>query len=52
MALGWVFGKLVADVAFYVMAIFCYERFNGLLARPQPRTEEVSDESVPTVAAA
>lgn len=35
-ALGWVVGSIVADIAFYVMAIFSYERFAGLLARPQP----------------
>ena len=30
---GWIFGKLVSDVAFYVLAIFSYERFKGLLVR-------------------
>lgn len=29
---GWIFGKLVSDVAFYACAIFSYERFTGLLA--------------------
>jgi hypothetical protein len=29
---GWIFAKLVADVGFYVLAIFSYERFRGLLA--------------------
>jgi hypothetical protein len=29
---GWIFAKLVADVGFYVLAIFSYERFKGLLA--------------------
>jgi hypothetical protein len=49
---GWVFGKLVSDVAFYLFAIFSYERFNGLLARAQPSAEEVTDESVSAVEAA
>jgi hypothetical protein len=49
---GWIFGKLVSDVAFYVLAIFSYERFKGLLVRPQPRAEEVTDESVATIEAA
>jgi hypothetical protein len=47
---GWIFGKLVSDLAFYLCAIFAYERFTGLLVRP--RTEEVSDESVSEIAAA
>ena len=33
---GWVFGKLVSDVAFYACAVFSYERFNALLARRRP----------------
>ena len=49
---GWIFGKLVSDLAFYVCAIFSYERFKGLLARRQPRAEEVSDEPGATIAAA
>lgn len=48
--IGWIFGKLVADLAFYFCAIFAYERFKGLLARP--RAQEVSDESVSEIAAA
>ena len=32
MVAGWIFAKLVADVGFYVLAIFSYERFKGLLA--------------------
>jgi hypothetical protein len=47
---GWIFGKLVSDLAFYFCAIFAYERFKGLLARPQ--AQEVSDESVSEIAAA
>jgi hypothetical protein len=35
-AVGFVLGSIVADLAFYVMAIFSYERFTNLLARPQP----------------
>jgi hypothetical protein len=34
-AVGFVLGSIVADIAFYVMAIFSYERFTNLLARPQ-----------------
>lgn len=50
-AVGWVVGSLVADIAFYVMAIFSYERFTGLLARPQ-RERAKDDELDATVAAA
>ena len=49
---GWLFGKLVSDIAFYLFAIFSYERFNGLLARARPRVQEVCDESVPAIEAA
>ena len=49
---GWVFGKLVSDLAFYVCAIVSYERFKALLARREPRIEEVNGEPVPTLAAA
>ncbi len=48
---GWIFGKLVSDVAFYVLAVLSYERFRGLLARRQPHAGEVDDGSVATVAA-
>jgi hypothetical protein len=41
MVAGWIFGKLVADVGFYVLAIFSYERFKGLLAVRRPASEEV-----------
>jgi uncharacterized protein (DUF2062 family) len=34
-AAGFVVGSVAADVAFYVMAIFSYERFTNLLVRPQ-----------------
>jgi hypothetical protein len=43
---GWIFGKVVSDVAFYLCAIVSYERFTALLARAQPRFEEVSHEPV------
>ena len=52
MIAGWIFGKLVSDLAFYVLAIFSYERFKGLLVRAQPSAEEVTDEYVSTSAAA
>jgi len=38
---GWIFGKLVSDVAFYLFAIVSYERFKDLLVGRQ----EVRDES-------
>ena len=51
-AAGFLVGSVVADVAFYVMAIFSYERFKGLLAvRSQP-IEEVDGGPVPAVTAA
>ena len=49
---GWIFGKLVSDLAFYALAIFSYERFKGLLVRAQPTAEEVTDEYVSTSALA
>ena len=49
---GWIFAKLVSDLAFYLFAILSYERFNGLLARAQPQAEEVADEPVSTITAA
>jgi len=49
---GWIFGKLVSDVAFYVCAIISYERFKSLLVRAQPRAEEVTDEPVSAIKAA
>jgi hypothetical protein len=47
---GWIFGKLVSDLAFYLCAIVAYERFTALLVRPH--TEEVCDEPVSEIAAA
>ena len=56
LAVGFVLGSIAADVAFYVMAIFSYERFTGLLAvrvRPSAsRSEEVSCDGSVTAAAA
>lgn len=48
---GWIFGKLVSDVAFYACAIFSYERFTALLARrpPEPSIAE-EDGHEPTAA--
>lgn len=54
-AVGWVVGSLVADVAFYVMAIFSYERFKGLMVRRQPgqpTSEEAGGGSLPAIATA
>ena len=51
-AVGFVVGSIVADVAFYVMAIFSYERFKGLLAVRSRVNEEVDGGPVPAVAAA
>jgi hypothetical protein len=41
MIAGWIFAKLVADVGFYVLAIFSYERFKGLVAVRRPVSEGV-----------
>jgi hypothetical protein len=51
MVAGWIFAKLVADVGFYVLAVFSYERFKGLLAVRRPAVEEVEHGSAATVAA-
>jgi hypothetical protein len=48
---GWVVGKLVSDIGFYVLAVCSYERFKGLLAGAQSM-EEVDSGSVPAVAVA
>jgi hypothetical protein len=42
MLAGWIFGKLVADVGFYALAILSYERFKGLLAVGGPTSEDDS----------
>jgi hypothetical protein len=49
---GWIFGKLVSDLAFYVLAILSYERFKGLLVGVHPRVQGVTDESLSAVEAA
>jgi hypothetical protein len=45
-AAGWIFGKLVSDVAFYACAIVSYERFGALLAR-RPRPDTPAEEQEP-----
>ncbi len=55
-AVGWMLGSVTADVAFFVMAIFSYERFKSLLAvRVKPATvdhfEEVAEHGFVTAAA-
>ncbi len=52
MVAGWIFAKLVADVGFYVLAIFSYERFKALLAVRRPASEEVEHDSAAAVAVA
>jgi hypothetical protein len=57
MAVGFVLGSIAADVAFYVMAIFSYERFTSLLVvRVGPAAsdlcEEVAGDGSVTAAAA
>jgi hypothetical protein len=37
---GWIFGKLVSDAGFYVLAVVSYERFKGLLAGQRSGVEE------------
>ena len=49
---GWIFGKLVSDIGFYVLAVVSYERFKGLLAGREPSIGEADDAPVATVAAA
>lgn len=51
-AAGWVFGKLVSDVAFYTCAVFSYQRFTSLLAHRVPAIKEVDGESATTISAA
>jgi hypothetical protein len=43
---GWIFAKLISDLAFYLIAIVSYEQFKPLLVRAHPHTEEVTDEAV------
>ena len=49
---GWIFGKLVSDIGFYVLAVVSYERFKGLLAGREPSIGKADDAPVATVAAA
>jgi hypothetical protein len=49
---GWIVGSIVADVGFYVLAIFSYERFKGLLAVRLPVSKEVAHGSATPIAAA
>jgi hypothetical protein len=49
---GWIVAKLVADVGFYVLAIFSYERFQGVIVSRRPASEEVDDEPTATLATA
>ena len=51
-AVGFVLGSVVADIAFYVMAIFSYERFKGLLVVRASASEGVEDGHADPVAAA
>ena len=51
-AVGWVIGSLTADIAFYVMAIFSYERFKSLLVARTPASREVDGGHAPTVTVA
>jgi hypothetical protein len=49
---GWIFAKLISDVAFYICAVFSYERFKALLAARQTCAEEVNGEPILAVATA
>ena len=49
---GWIFGKFVSDIGFYVLAVLSYERFNRLLAGRRPRIEEADGGTVSAVEAA
>lgn len=51
-AAGWIFGKLVSDLAFYGCAVFSYERFAALLAHRAPIEKGSDHEPAPTVSAA
>jgi hypothetical protein len=56
-AAGWIFAKLVADVAFYAVAIFSYERFKSLLvvepaSEQSNHSEEVSSAGNAAISAA
>jgi len=52
---GWIFGKLVSDVAFYACAIFSYERFKRFLVQRDSSTAlegETGHEPEPSISAA
>lgn len=51
-AAGWIFGKVVSDVAFYACAIFSYERFSALVRHRPEQGKETARESAATVPAA
>lgn len=55
-AVGWIFGKVVSDVAFYGCAVFSYERFSALLAHRVPTIPTINEggghEPAPTISAA
>ncbi|TRW82025.1 hypothetical protein FK535_14150 [Mycolicibacterium sp. 018/SC-01/001] len=51
-AAGWIFGKVVSDVAFYGCAILSYERFTALLAHRRPIAKGSGHELAPTVSTA
>lgn len=51
-AAGWVFGKVVSDVAFYTCAVLSYERFKVFLAQRVPLIREGEGESAATRSAA
>ena len=50
--LGWILGGFIADLVFYVFAIFSYERFKRLIAVRRPVRAEVFDESAVALATA
>jgi hypothetical protein len=49
MLTGWIVGKVVADVGFYVLAICSYERFKGGLVLRNSTSREVDDGHPATV---
>ena len=44
-AVGFIVGKIVADIGFYVCAIFSYEKFQRLLAIKRDDSKETDDEA-------
>lgn len=45
-AVGFILGKIVADIGFYVCAIFNYEKFRRLVAIKRDDNKETDDEAV------